>query len=289
MGDIKNVLVIGGTGMLGKPVAERLAAEGFQVSIGSRSTDKVFREFNEGFKAVALDITDLESVEKALAGQDAVHLNLPSGPKFKDCFKNEFRGAKTFAAAAKNSNLKRVSYISGANVNEEQTFPPSRAKWLAEEAIRGSGVPYTIWRPSWFMETLTKSVRPGSIGMIGNGEMEASWLCADDLGGWIAKALRDERAANKVFWAFGPEKISYRQAVTTFRDICHPKKKILKMPAWMVAAMGKIMGKPEMTFGAKMFKFLENDGERGDATEAIELFGEMPTTVRKFCEKLNNS
>ena len=280
---IKKVLVIGGTGMIGKPVAERLAVEGFDVSIGSRSVDSIRRVFGEKFPAVAVQVTDPESLRKALQDFDAVHLNLPSGPRFKDCFETETSGAKTLASVVKDTSIKRISYITGAGVNADQTFPPARAKWLAEEAIRACGVPFTIWRPSWFFETLHKTVRFGSVGMLGKGNVQAHWLGASDLGGWIAKALNDERTANKTFYAFGSRNYSYKDIAQVYRDLCHPKMKILSAPIWFVSLMGSLTRNWDMWFGAQMFKYLENEPEAGDPSEAVQLLGELNTSIEEWC------
>ena len=70
---MKRVLVIGATGMLGRPVALQLIAAGYDVTITSRNPEKV-----AGFDAPAVkaDLFDIGSLRKAFAGQDEVYLNL---------------------------------------------------------------------------------------------------------------------------------------------------------------------------------------------------------------------
>ena len=280
-GSIKRVLVIGGTGSIGKPVAHKLLEANFKVTVGTRSAAGARRIFGEGVRSVEIDNLDKSSVLKALQDQDAIHLNLPSGPRFEDCFRNETRATEIIAAAARESGIQRISYLSGTAVGRDVKFPPSQAKWQAEEAVRASGVPYTICRATWFMETLHKLVRGHFIAIIGSGKSRAHWLAGEDLGRMVARSFAMEEAANKVFYAFGPELLSYREAVKIFRRICHPGKMIVSMPTGIAIAMGNIINR-ELWFGAQMIKFLDQTDEIGDPDEANRILGSTTTTLTEF-------
>lgn len=279
---IKRVLVIGGTGMLGQPVVERLAADGYEVTVGSRSAASVRRHFGDRFKIAEIDMSKPDSIAVALTDQDAVHLNLPSGPRFEDCFRNESDAMKNLAAVAKDSGVQRITYLSGENVRAESVFPPARAKWLAEESLRGCEVPYTIFRATWFMETLGNLIKFGVAIQPGKGKTSVYWLAGRDLGSYVAKSLDCDGAANKVLYAVGPQKHSLHQALKTYRDICHPRYHIITFPLAMMTTMGKVMRKWDMWFGAQMMKYLESETEAGDPKEAVDLLGRTTTTLEEF-------
>ena len=286
---IRKVLVIGGTGLISQPVARQLIEEGLDVTIGTRSITGARNIFGNKVKAIEVDILDRSSILNALQDQDAVHLNLPAGPRYEDCFRNETEATKTIAAVAKETKIKRISYLSGTAVSQDVKFPPSQAKWQAEEAIRTSGVPYTIWRATWFMETLTKLVRGFFIAIVGSGESRAHWLAAQDLGKKIANSFKAEEAVNKVFYAFGPELLSYKEAVKIFSDISHPRKLIITMPIAVAIALGRVINR-KMWFGAQMLKFLDCVGEVGDPAEADRILGAATTTLTEFLRyKADNS
>ncbi len=280
---IKRVLVIGGTGKLGRPVVERLSEEGYEVVVGSRSTAAVHKVFGGRILGVQVDVTSAASLRRTLPGFDAVHINLPSGPTFKDSFRVEAGGGKAVAAAAKESGLQRISYVSGAGVGSAQTFPPAQAKFQAESAIRGSGVPFTIWRPSWFFETLQETVKAGVVLQLGSGVVLAHWLAGRDLGVWVARSLADDRAAGKIFYAFGARLTAYAEVAQTYRRICHPRKPLVVVPVGMVSLLGQLTANHKMWFGAQMFRYLENSPEVGDPTELYELLGPSETTLEAWC------
>ena len=57
-------------------------------------------------------------------------------------------GTRNVAEAAKAAGVKHVVYVSALGARDDARFPYARSKWLGEEEVIGSGVPYTILRPS---------------------------------------------------------------------------------------------------------------------------------------------
>jgi nucleoside-diphosphate-sugar epimerase len=62
----KRILVIGATGLLGQPVTLRLQADGFQVRLLARDPEKARRMFGEAFEVVPGDVTEVNSLERAI-------------------------------------------------------------------------------------------------------------------------------------------------------------------------------------------------------------------------------
>ena len=55
---MNKILILGGTGLLGTPVARRLQADGFAVRLLARDPDKARAMFDETFEVVTGDVTD---------------------------------------------------------------------------------------------------------------------------------------------------------------------------------------------------------------------------------------
>ncbi len=279
---IQNVLIIGGTGMLGRPVVEQLLRDNFQVTVGTRSRQTVEQTFQGRVRAVKLDITDLDSTTRALEGHDAVHLNLPSGPKFEDCFANDYHGAKSVAIVALEAGIKRISYLSGSTVTSDSGFPMVRAKYLAEEAIRGSGVPFTLWRATWFMESLDKMVKLIFIARLGTGEHKFHWIAAEDYARMVSRSFKTDEAENKILYPFGPEPISYKDATVQFRKLNHHFKLIIGMSIDSAIKIGEKIGNWEMWFGGQLMKHFEEVPELGDPTETNLIVGPPTITLDNY-------
>jgi uncharacterized protein YbjT (DUF2867 family) len=157
----KTILVIGATGTLGEPVARSLKEDGFRVRIMARERDKTGKMFNESFEIVVGDVTDTNSLEESLEGYFGVHINL-NPPE------TEQLGAENVASIASKKGIGRITYISGTNAFEENSwFPPTRYKLEAEKAIRESGVPYTFFCPTCSMESLSQFIKGGRAAVFG--------------------------------------------------------------------------------------------------------------------------
>lgn len=81
---MKRVLVIGGTGMLGKPVAKSLKAAGFEVRVFTRSEAAARQQLGDGFEFAQGDLANPEKLASAMQGCEGVHINLKGGPKLAD-------------------------------------------------------------------------------------------------------------------------------------------------------------------------------------------------------------
>jgi uncharacterized protein YbjT (DUF2867 family) len=119
-------LILGGTGMTGRRVAERLRARGRPVRIGSRSGEPPF------------DWEDRSTWELALDGATSAYVSfcpdlaIPGAP--------DAIGA--FVELAVATGTRRLVLLSGRGEHEAQR---------AEQALQASGATWTIVRCSWFM------------------------------------------------------------------------------------------------------------------------------------------
>ena len=173
----QSMLVIGGTGMLGEPVARRLCADGHHVRIFTRSREKTQARFGAEYEVVEGDVEDLPALQAALHGCQGVHINLDGGldPDL------ERRGTENAARAAAKAGIQRLTYLSGTSVTQENCwYAGTKAKFEAEAAIRASGVPYTIFQATFFMETLPRFVRGTRASILGSQPHPWHWVAADD-------------------------------------------------------------------------------------------------------------
>ncbi|GAA4856304.1 SDR family oxidoreductase [Kitasatospora terrestris] len=132
------ILVTGGTGTLGREVVPLLRAAGREVRVLSRHP----RPATDGVEQVACDLATGAGLDAALAGVDTV-LHLAGGPKG-----DEVTTAR-LVAAARRAGVRHLVYIS---VVAADRIPLAyyRSKHAAEQAVAGSGIPYTTLRAAQF-------------------------------------------------------------------------------------------------------------------------------------------
>jgi uncharacterized protein YbjT (DUF2867 family) len=275
---MNKILVLGGTGLLGAPVARRLQADGFAVRLLARDPEKARAMFDGTFEVVAGDVTDVSSLEAALPGCDGVHISI-AGPA-------ELPGAQNVVALAPNVRLSRITYISGATAFEENRwFPMTAQKLAAEEAIRACGVPFTIFCPTWPMEMLPRYARGGQPLMIGDQPLPVHWFAADDMARMISAAYQSEAAANRKLFVHGPELLTTVEALERYCQAFYPKvESVPLMPIAAARATAASSGNQMLSFFAELMAYFEKVGEMGDPAEANELLGAPTTTLDAWIE-----
>ncbi len=276
------VLVIGGTGMLGEPVARRLHADGYQVRIFTRNMDKALAQFGAEYEVAAGNVEDQLSLNAALQNCQTVHINLEGGldPDL------ERRGAENVVAAAAKAGIQRITYLSGTSVTRENCwYAGTKAKFEAEAAIRASGVPYTIFQATFFMETLPRFVRGTRASILGSQPHPWHWAAAVDYARMVSKAYVTPGAANKTLHIFGPESWTTRQALQTYCSIARPDAKVGAIPFWMASLIASLSRDKTLQAALPFFRYSEKVSEAGDPAEANALLGAPTTTLEQWCRQ----
>jgi uncharacterized protein YbjT (DUF2867 family) len=273
---MNTILVLGATGLLGEPVARRLKEDGFNVRILARDAEKAQSVFGDGFEIAEGDATRREDIDRVLAGCDGVHLTL-SGEA-------ERIGAERVAEAAQTCGIERITYISGCTaVEQNRWFPMVADKLRAEQAVRESGVSYTIFAPTWPMEMLARYVRDGKPMVIGRMEGPFHFFALEDLARMVSASYRMEEAVNKRLVIHGPEGYSFSDALLRYCAVFHPDvTRVSHMPVWLVKLMAVAMRNDLMKLGADLGGYFDRVGELGDPTEANELLGAPALTLDEW-------
>ncbi|MBE0689019.1 MAG: NAD(P)H-binding protein [Anaerolineae bacterium] len=269
----KTILILGGTGMLGAPVARQLQADGFEVRLLARSAEKAQALFGHAFRLFEGDVSDCASLEWALAGCDGVHISVGG--------ELDYRSAENVANLAPRLGVKHITYVSGSTVSEQNGwFPMVQQKLNAESAIRECGVPYTIFCPTWPMEQLPRFVRDGQATVIGELPTPYHWFAADDFGAMVSNAYQREDAVNKRLYVHGPEAIGMKDALGRYCETFYPEVKgVSVMPIAAARVVAVATGNDMLKFAAELMNYFKKVGEPGDPAEANQLLGAPTTTL----------
>lgn len=210
-----------------------------------------------------------------MQGCHGVHINLQGGFDYD----LERRGAENVSRVASRLGLQRITYTSGGSVCEENCwYAGTRAKFQAEAAIQASGVPYTIFRDNYFMETLHKLVRGKLALHIGQHPTPYSWIAADDYARMVSKAYATPEAANKVLYVCGPEALTMRQALQIFCRIAHPEARLVHLSIHMATIIAKLGNRQELQAALPFIRYCETVKFSEYPAEANMLLG-APTTM----------
>lgn len=280
------ILVVGATGMLGEPVARQLQKDGYIVRVLAQNPTGAKKKLGESFDIIKGDVEDISSLEKALKGCFGVHINLRGGPKAESFYRIEHQGTANIAMVAVKMGVQRLTYLSSAAAFEENAwFPSVGAKLRAEAAIKESGIPYTIFCPTHFMESLPLYIRNNRASIIGKQPNLLHWVAASDYAKMVSRAFQLPEATNKRFFIYGPEALTMREALVKYCLLVYPEIKVSSTPIWLLSLIGKVSFNAELQFIAELMKFFEKTSEGGNPTEANALFGTPTTTLEQWCKE----
>lgn len=278
----KRILVLGGTGLLGEPVARQLQADGFTVRIMTRDPEKAHGRFGDDFELVAGDATNAEDVRRALDGCTAAHISVGGA--------GDLPAVQHVCQHGPAAGLERVGYVSGCTVCEQNGwFPMIAGKLAAEQVISDSGLPYTIFAPTWPMEMLARYARDGKPVLIGKQENRFHFFAVEDLARMVSQAYQEPAAANQRFVIHGPEAIPFKEALLRYCQAFFPEvEKVSGMPVWLVRLMARVTGNDMMKFGADLSDYFDKVGELGDPRPAHELLGAPSLTLDDWLAERSN-
>lgn len=235
------ILVTGAAGFVGRHVVRELAGAGAKVRAlvhserGERVLDGVDCELAHG------DVTDAASLADAVDGCDAVvHLVAIIHGRAASFDRVIADGTRHVVEAARAAGVSRLVHMSALGVGEQtkDTVPYYRAKWAAEEAVRGSGVPHAILRPSFVFGpdggALPQFLRIARLApvtpIVGPGSQRLQPIWIDDL----ARAVRLSLDADGLFELGGPDVVDWNDLWRRIKLTLGKRRPTLHVPFWAV-------------------------------------------------------
>ncbi len=286
---MQKILFIGASGMLGQPVAKELINGGFDVTLLARDPGKMEKLF-PGVKIIQGDLFDRASLKKAFTGQHIVYLNLSATQNSKE--KNlqpEREGITNVIAIARETGIHRIAYLSslvknyqGMNGFHWWLFD---IKQKAVESIRSSGISYSIFYPSSFMETLDKLMLRGKKLMLVKGSVAKIWfVAASDYGKQVANALRIAGNSNHEYTIQGETGYDWNEAAHVFIDNYKPGAKIAAAPLGLLKFLGLFSQK--INYGARIFEAMNNYPEKFESQKTWKDLGAPKITLEEYVKSL---
>jgi hypothetical protein len=74
------------------------------------------------------------------------------------------------------------------------------------------GVPYTIFKPTYFMETLPRRIQENLAGVMGRQPHPLHMVAAGDPAWMVSRSFRMSEATNRIFFVHGPQAITISKA-----------------------------------------------------------------------------
>jgi uncharacterized protein YbjT (DUF2867 family) len=223
------------------------------------------------------DFSDRATLEKVLDGVDGVNLSVPWQ------FEAQVARDVTSILAAKGHKKVRVTYISGTTaLPENPWYSMIDEKLKAEEVLKQSGVAYTIFRPSWFMDALALFVRDGRATIFGKQKQPYYFLSLADFSRAVSKSYQTEAAAYQTFVINGPQAMLMQDALQQYCDGIHAGVKAATMPTWFGNMLAAMLKSESMKDFVKMMAYFEKSPKVSAPNGAEKIVGASTTTLQEW-------
>lgn len=186
----RTIVVTGATGKQGGAAFRHVKQRGFAVRALVRNPERPeARELEgEGVEVLRGDFDDPESTERALDGADGAY----SVQAWQGGPETEVRQGVAFAEAANRQQVGHFVYSSVGAADQNTGIPHFDSKGKIEERIRQIGIPYTIFRPVFFMENwlmMRDGIEKGTIMLPLSPQTRLQMIAVDNIGAFVALAF----------------------------------------------------------------------------------------------------
>lgn len=213
------VIVIGGSGLIGKQLVTVLQQRGHDVIAASRST--------------GINTVTGSGLVAAVSGREVV-IDVSNAPSFEDQAVMDFFTASStnLLAAAKRAGVKHFIALSVVGTDRLQASGYFRAKLVQEKLIAESGLPYTLLRASQFFEFIGAIAESGAQAGSDSVRMPTALIqpvASADVVNALADLL-EASPANGIIDLAGPDKMQIDQLVGRYFQAKQDGRKVIADP-----------------------------------------------------------
>ena len=217
------ILVAGATGQLGGVISRKLLEQKQDVRVLVRPQSDYAAVVAAGAEPVFADLKDQASLEAALRDVDVVITTASAGSRGGEDTPEsvDHLGNLNLIDAAKAAAVEQFIFTSTILANPQSPVPITRAKWLAEVALRESGIPFTIlgaWGllDVWMTLILKPAITGGApVTLVGSGTRMHSFVCHEDVASFAVASIAHPGALNQHIPVGGPAAVSLREIVAS--------------------------------------------------------------------------
>ncbi len=279
------ILVTGGSGFVGGHVVHELRGHDLPVRCLVRDPRHGSKLAAWGSELVQGDMTDPASLRRAADGvETVVHLVAIRQGRDRDFQRIMVDGTRDLLGAASDAGVRRFVHMSALGTSEQtkDLVPYYRAKWEMEELVRGAGIPFVIFRPSFvfardggILPTFAKLARYSPVTPItGSGKQRIQPIWADDVAVYFGEAVARDDVTGNTYELGGPDAVTWNELWARLKRVLGQRRPSIHVPMAVMRANAlvteRLPGNIPLT--RDLLKMLEHGDNVVSNDEAVRTF-----------------
>jgi NADH dehydrogenase len=277
-----NVLLLGGSGFIGRYVANFLVARGCRVLVPTRRRARARHLIVlPTCDVVDADIMDDATLDRLVARQDAV-INLVGilHGRNKDFQRVHADLPRRVVAACAKHRVGRLLHMSALGAGEAAPSMYLRSKGAGEAHVRGSSLAWTVFRPSVvfgvedrFLNLFARLAAWLPVLPIGGANARFQPVWVEDVARAIANALDNDATFRKAYELAGPRIYTLRELVEFAANAAGHPRPVIALPDGLARLQARVM---ELLPGTPLLSRDNLDSMKLDAVASAQPF--VPAT-----------
>jgi uncharacterized protein YbjT (DUF2867 family) len=263
-----SILVIGGTGTLGRQIVKRAIDEGYQVKCLVRNLRRSAFLKDWGAEIVYGDLTLPETIPPVFKGvQIVIDASTLRPTDDYNAEKVDWKGKKAILEAAKLANIKRFIFFSFFNIEEKTTIPLLDLKLKFIKLLNESKISCTVFQCAGFFQGLINQYAVPILDKqtiwLFNKTIKTPFIDTQDAAKIVIATLKEKQKKNEQYYLVGAKAWSPEEIIDFCEKLSGEKAKISYIPNILLSLV------------KSTFRSLEFTWNIADRLEFSEIFKEM--------------
>ncbi len=280
----KRTLIIGATGNVGKELVKLLPSAGIPFILGVRNVQKAKEMFEPGHTLVPFDYDQQDTYKPALEEVEKLFMVAPP------IAEGALHKAYTLIDAAQKVGIKHLVFISASAIEVDAQLPLGQI----EKYITQSSLPYTILRPTWFMQNFSNwAATTAGTGAfyLPAGEGKAAFIDTRDIAMVAAKVLADGAYLNQTLLLTGPQLLNHNEVAQAIGQAIG--RQVAYIPVkdedYIATLIQYGQSKEFAEFLVYIFSMIRDGKEARNTTTVEEIIGRKPVSITQYAQEYAHS
>lgn len=296
-----SILVVGGTGTLGRQVVRRALDEGYDVRVLVRPRPNPADFLRDwGATVVQGDLTDITSIPAVLVGVHSI-IDCSTARPEESVSVVDWEGKKALIQCAQAMGIQKYVFFSIANCEKHPEVPLMNIKAATEEYLAASGVPFTIFRVPGFMQAIIGNY---AVPILEEKQVwgttdatKTAYLDTQDVAKITMASVRSDAVAGKTLNLAGPEGFTTQEVISKCEKLADSTADVSNVPVWLLRGTRGLLksfqwaadASDRLAFAEVLADASNAKSDMAEVCEALDIDPASITTLDTYLEEYFNS